>query len=72
MAKANVLPVCRMCGHFHASERRCYYELLIEALGPTALSLQDLHYLRWLAGWDSPTCDAFCSLFRKLRGGVVL
>ncbi len=58
---------CPKCGLLHGAERRCFYDVLLEALAGVELTPYEDRILRWLAGWDWPTVDALVSVFRKLR-----
>lgn len=67
---------CPKCGLVHVgastTDRRCYYDDLIDALGSVGADAHEDRILRWLAGTDMTTVAAFVSLFRKLRGVVLV
>lgn len=62
---------CPTCTSRHPG-RGCFYEDFLTALGPLTLSPEEDRLLRWLAGWDSFTRDAFVSLLLKARGAALL
>ena len=44
-------------------------ERLRAAVGPVELDEAEARILAWLAGWDTYTIDAVCSIMDKGRGG---
>ncbi len=58
---------CPKCGLLHGAERRCYYDVLLEALAGVELTQHEDRIVHWLAGFDQPTLGALLGIFRKLR-----
>lgn len=57
---------CPTCQSLHPT-RKCFYVDFLAALGPLDPTPEEDRLLRWLAGWDSSTRDAFVSLVIKLQ-----
>lgn len=48
---------------------RQHHADLIASLGSAAdtLTAAERNIIMWLAGWDQPTTEAICGIFKKLR-----
>lgn len=72
-ATGSVARRCDVCGLLHVSgpfARPCYYDELRAVLGSHAPTERQDRHLRWLAGLDKDTVDAFVSIVLDVRGVV--
>lgn len=61
------MTACAKCGLLHGAERRCYYDVIIEALDGIPLTDRDHRYIRWLAGFDNDAVDGFLRIVSAAR-----
>ena len=62
-------PTCPDCGLYISdmTTHRCLMPVLLEAIGPVALTDDERRTVQWLAGCERCTVDNLAAMFAKVR-----